>query len=337
MRPELSLEIAEQALSFIDSNDRDIWVRMAFAMKNGFGDEGFAVWDRWSQTGATYKRKDAEICWRNAKALGRVTVGSLFHEAKANGWTGELPAPRKLSQKQRKEQMAKEKKEREKQEFFRKRAIERANKIFRGCEQKEHPYLASKGFEKVLGLVIPHKTVNMILKRKGFGGGPNSSEPFTEDPLVIPIRDANMQLVNVQLIFPNGDKHFLHGGEFKGFSHILNGMHNKNFILCEGYATGHSILHALWCIHRRDFSVGVCFSSWNMREVAGMSRKRVFIVADHDKEDKRGKRAGIESAKATGMPYWHPPKEGTDANDFYLDQGVEKLAAELRDFLKKHE
>ena len=38
------------ALAAIDASDRDVWIRMGFAVYSGFGDSGFDIWDNWSRT-----------------------------------------------------------------------------------------------------------------------------------------------------------------------------------------------------------------------------------------------------------------------------------------------
>jgi putative DNA primase/helicase len=74
------------ALHFISAANRETWVRTGMAVKSELGDAGFEVWDAWSQQADSYNAKDARDVWKSIRANGKVTAGTLFHEAKANGW-----------------------------------------------------------------------------------------------------------------------------------------------------------------------------------------------------------------------------------------------------------
>ena len=74
------------ALEYIPAGDRDIWLRMGMAVKSELGDEGFDIWDTWSRSGESYDARDAKDVWKGIRANGKVTGGTLFHEAKARGW-----------------------------------------------------------------------------------------------------------------------------------------------------------------------------------------------------------------------------------------------------------
>ena len=75
-----------KALAFIPAEDRDTWLRMGMAIKSELGDNGFDVWNEWSQQAESYKQATAREVWKSIKAGGGVNIGTLFHEAKANGW-----------------------------------------------------------------------------------------------------------------------------------------------------------------------------------------------------------------------------------------------------------
>lgn len=75
------------ALSYIPANDRDLWVKMGMAVKAELGEDGFSVWIEWSQSDDSFDETDARAVWRSIDASGGTGIGSLFREAKANGWT----------------------------------------------------------------------------------------------------------------------------------------------------------------------------------------------------------------------------------------------------------
>ena len=59
-------ERVRSALQFIDPHNRDAWVKMAFAIKSEFGDDGFDLWDDW---GSAHPRPASEVkaTWKSAK------------------------------------------------------------------------------------------------------------------------------------------------------------------------------------------------------------------------------------------------------------------------------
>jgi len=44
------------------------------------------VWEAWSQQADSFNGKDARDVWKSIRAGGKVTIGTLFYEARANGW-----------------------------------------------------------------------------------------------------------------------------------------------------------------------------------------------------------------------------------------------------------
>ncbi|MBR5675468.1 MAG: PriCT-2 domain-containing protein, partial [Neisseriaceae bacterium] len=44
----------ETALTYIDSTNRETWVRVGTALKTEFGEQGFEMFDTWSKTAKNY-------------------------------------------------------------------------------------------------------------------------------------------------------------------------------------------------------------------------------------------------------------------------------------------
>ncbi|HEX8552518.1 MAG TPA: PriCT-2 domain-containing protein, partial [Abditibacteriaceae bacterium] len=87
---DLSEDDIRAALSYIDYNDRETWVRMAMCVKHELGPSGFSLWDQWSQGSSAYNATDARDVWKSAKesgSKGTVTIGTLIAEAQAFGFT----------------------------------------------------------------------------------------------------------------------------------------------------------------------------------------------------------------------------------------------------------
>lgn len=112
--------------------------------------------------------------------------------------------------------------------------------------------------------------------------------------LVIPLRDIEGKLWNLQTISKPGDrgKYFLAGSKKKGCFHLIGEIKSLLYF-CEGFATGVSIHKAT------GEAVCVSIDSGNMRSVARIFRKkfpglRLVLCADRDE-------AGLTGAKAAAI------------------------------------
>ena len=94
-----------EALQFIDPSDRETWLRMGMAIKSELADAGFDVWEAWSLQAESFNGKDARDVWKSIRAGGKVTIGTLFYEAKANGWRDDgmhqKPTPEEFAERRR--------------------------------------------------------------------------------------------------------------------------------------------------------------------------------------------------------------------------------------------
>lgn len=77
---------ARAALAAIPADDYGTWVDMAFALRHGFGDAGFDIWDEWSRTAGNYNERSARTTWRSARESGGKTLASLFWLARQHGF-----------------------------------------------------------------------------------------------------------------------------------------------------------------------------------------------------------------------------------------------------------
>ena len=92
-RPHTDSESIRNALGFIPSDDRDLWVRMALAIKAELDEKGFQIWLEWSRPCESFNERDAINTWKNIRPTGAITIRTLFHEAKKYGWTPPKSAP----------------------------------------------------------------------------------------------------------------------------------------------------------------------------------------------------------------------------------------------------
>lgn len=178
-----------------------------------------------------------------------------------------------------------------------KKAASKAGWIMNNATRQTHPYLASKGFPDATGYVW-------------------------NDALLIPMR-IDQKLVGLQMIHPDGKKHFLKGQITKGADAVIDAK--GHHILCEGFATGLSVRRALKAVNTR-YTIHVCFSAGNIKAMA-IKYPDCVIVADHDP-------VGIKVAKESGRPYWVSPNSNEDANDVEIRIGSEALGKMLLNLLQ---
>lgn len=295
-----------EALTYIDPWDRETWIAVGMALKDQLGDDGYDLWNEWSQGADNYNAQAAQASWRSFRGKG-ITIRTLYHYARKNGWEGEARTPIADPEQRRKRELRQQAEQRQ-LEQDRRRASLRAERMLGEAQFTWHNYTARKGFSDQHGLV-----------RDGL--------------LLIPMRDMETKRLNsLQMIAEDGTKKFLPGGKSRG-SVFCIGKPTDETYLVEGYATGLSVQAALRALYRPSCVV-VCFSAANLAYVS--TRLGDYVVADHDRPNpKTGKRAGEHYAQRTGLPYWLPPEEGTDANDFHRWRGIRGLADALNALRRK--
>ena len=296
------IERIREALGFIDAGDRDTWLRMGMAIKSELGDAGFDLWEAWSQQSESFNSKAARDVWKSIRASGKVTIGTLFHEAKASGWrddgTHQKPTAEELAVRRRiaEELAAKD---------GAKRAQEQA-----GAAANAHSI-----WETAPGAPDDHA----YLIRKDIAA---HGARLHGDALVIPLR-AGGKLHSLQFIGADGSKRFLTGGRVAGcYFSIGNPKGAAALCIAEGFATGASIHEAT------GYPVAVAFNAGNLLAVTQAMRERfpdlpLVVCADHDHQTagNPGVTKATEAAQAVGGRLGLPdfgadrPDGATDFND----------------------
>lgn len=194
-----------EALQFIDASDRDKWVSMGMAIKSELSDTGFGLWEEWSQTAGNFNAKDARDVWKSIRSGGKVSVGTLFYEAKANGWRDDgvhqKPTPEELAERQR---VAAKLAAAEEAEIILERAdtASKAAAILKAATEAkaDHPYLVRKQISPVATLrEIDAGAAAAILSYAPKSGG----ELLAGRLLVVPVKQGD-SISTLELI--DGDK-----------------------------------------------------------------------------------------------------------------------------------
>lgn len=261
---------------------------------------------------------------KSGKGDGRVIVNGKS----VTGWnwqTGERATvwldgePTKAERKEIARKIAVE--SRQKQERAARAAVI-AERMVSAARPEQHPYLVGKGFREERPLVL---AAAIIRELGGFYDRHGEFVPADyliagERAIVMPAR-IGPQLSSVQLIWEDGRKKFLAGGEITGACHRI-GKGAALTWLCEGFATGLSLRAALQGMMRND-TVLCCFSASNIVAVSRQVKGRCFVVADNDKSMPQfdGLGTGEWYAQLTERPYLMPTVRG-DINDIHQDHGI---------------
>lgn len=293
------------ALQFIDPSDRETWVRMAFAIKDEIGDIGFELWDSWSQRADNYKPTSARDVWKSAKQAGPVRIGSLFHEAKANGWHGDSgygkPASDELAERRR---IATDREAQQVAQIERERAeaAHQAKAIWNAATeaQADHPYLLRKRIPPVVTIrEIDAGTVAGILRYIPKSSG----KPFAGRLLVVPVEQGD-GLSTLELIDSEGRKTALAGRGTKAGGYWAtqelpeSDGSELTLLIGEGVATVLSAAEATG-------HIGIAaLSSGNLTAVASAMRRRypaaaLVILADLVKGTGAPDPHAIEAARSS--------------------------------------
>ena len=296
----------QSALSYIPADDRETWLRAAMAIRSEVGDEGFDMWDQWSSTADNYNAAAARSVWKSCRGSG-ITLGTLFHEAKARGWRDDekhASAPPALLQARKLEAQARQTQEGQERERLAQAAAKKAGWILHQTVQEQHAYLHSKGWAEARGAVW-HPTEEQNL-------------------LCIPMRIGDA-IVGLQMIDREGGKRYLAGQRTSEAEHVIsnNGRGAMDWY-CEGYATGLSLRECLHALRMR-YRIHITFSAGNLSKVAAKYGTG-YVIADRD-DSGTGERAALK----TGLPYLLP--DAGDWNDQHQAMGTFQASQALRRWL----
>ena len=298
-----SIAISElpRLLSHIDPVNREVWLKVAMGVHAEFGEQGFTHWDTWSQGAPSYRARDARAVWRSIHP-GKVGFGTVVHLAKQGGWCPDPNAPQPSEEEIEK----------------RARRAEKAKRQAERQQARQHTEAARKARELV-DSAFPETGQHAYLVKKRVGGHGIFSDGFR---LLVPMRDAEGKLWNLQRIDPRGNKRFLRGGRVAALFHQIGQPIDQAVVICEGYATG-ATLH-----ESTGHAVAVAFNAGNLKPVAKALREkhpdaRLIIAADNDRHTpgNPGLTKANEAALAVGglvaAPEFDDNEPGTDWNDWY--------------------
>ena len=285
---ELTLDAVREALSLIPSDDRDLWVKIAMALKDEYGEEAKEAWLDWSAGAKNYDVTAAGDVWKSIKS-GKVTIASFIYEAKQFGWKPRRDSQRRVTPEEYARRQAERDRRRAEEEAEERakaeRAARRAAELWESAQPAgDHPYLARKGIQPHGARLLPVWERRVADKETG--------EIITVsvlNVLLVPIYSGPKSISSLQAIFPapnavlERDKDYLPGGHKQGCYFTIGAITRSTLriVFCEGFATGASIHEATGC------PVIVCFDAGNLLAVAESVRAKlpdveIVIAGDND-------------------------------------------------------
>jgi putative DNA primase/helicase len=300
------VERIRDALQFVDSSHRPTWLRMGMAVKSEHAETGFEVWEDWSRQADSFNPKDARDVWRSIRPGGKVTIGTLFYEAMANGWRNdgshERPKPEVIAERRR---LAAERAAQEEAEIACQRAdtATKAAAILKAATEVKpnHPYLLRKRVSSVGTL----REIDASAAAAILGYPPNSGGDILAGRLlVVPVKQGD-GISTLELIDGEKRKAALKGRGSKSGGYWAterlpdDDANGLTLLIGEGVATvlsgreatGHCGIAAL--------------SSGSLRAVANVIRERfpaatLIILADLVKATGEPDPCAIEAALCVG-------------------------------------
>ena len=307
------LDSIRSALTYIEPHDRDDWWHVGAAIKDELGENGFDLWDEWSQRGDNYSARDAKATWKSLKP-GMWHIETVWKMARQNGWKPDKPytpptaeeVARRKAESEARRQAAENEKRQNQQKVKR-----TAQTIWKNSRPADinHPYLQAKGISALATIAD--------VRQNEYQGDNN---------LIIPVL-YEREIVNLQSINQDGDKRFLSGGQVEGgyaflgkSEDVINGV-----VIAEGYATAASIHQAT------NRPVIIAFNAGNMVTVAERLSKTlggkipVVIAVDNDASQtgmkKAQQAAEFFNGRATAV---QPEFTMTQIQQFQKGKGVDE-------------
>ena len=250
--------------------------------------------------------------------MSAVTIGTLWHEAKARGFKPREPV----------KPASAEESERQRRERADRRAAEEAKYRARAD--------AAACNAVALWAEASDTGTSVYLERKGVRG--HGLRYLADGALLVPMYIGTSELVNVQRIATDGTKRFLAGGRKSGCWHLIGDPCGAAVLLvAEGYATAASVHEAT------GRPVAVAFDAGNLAKVAQALHAfhpdvRLLIAGDDDRATaaRTGTNPGRDKAAAaarsvSGAAVFPEglPDSGSDWNDLAQHAGADAVREQI--------
>ncbi|MDR5772469.1 MULTISPECIES: DUF927 domain-containing protein [unclassified Caballeronia] len=329
-----------EALSYIPPDcERDVWFRVAAALKNGEGEAAFETFDTWSKASPNYSAADTRDTWRSIRPDAGITIATLFAIAKQYGYNtrskvGTVVDPKEV-ERRRAERDTRVAQDAQKREVKRKHAASLALAVIEkaGSARDDHPYLLCKGVSAVDTL----REMDAAKLQRLIGYRPQCGGSHLEGRILIAPVTISGAITTVEMIDESGRKSALANGEKAGGCWFACALPEKSerILIAEGVATA---LSAHLCTG--DAAVAA-LSAGNLMKVAQAMRAahpdaEITVLADLG----NGQQKAVEAARSVNgkvaLPDFGDKRADneTDFNDMHTRFGAAAVASQIKQATK---
>jgi putative DNA primase/helicase len=325
---------AEAAIFCIPATvPREVWWRLAAALKHAFGDGGWDIFLRWSRDADNFEEAAARDTWKSVSGNKGITLGTLFSIAQEYGYertaSARVVIDRDELKKRRVEREEQAKAEAAQRLIEARKAAATALAVLSKAVPAgaDHPYLQRKGVAPVG--TLRELGVEVLAKLIGYKPA-SSGEHLTGRILVAPV-DVDGKLSTIEMIDETGRKAALKGGiKSGGYWSAMPLDSATRIIVAEGIATA---LSAQQCA---GATAVAALSCGNLRKAAQALAQAypgvpLTILADigNGAEDARKAADAVGAALATPDFGADRHADQTDFNDLHCSAGAAEVARQI--------
>jgi putative DNA primase/helicase len=316
---------------------RDEWMRVGAALKSELGDEGFDLFDSWSQRGESYNAADVRSTWRSLSASGGITINTLFFKAIEHGFdsrSGASPVDADELARRRVEREQRAVKEAEEREAKARNAATLAAAVWAKATAAgaDHPYLMRKGVQPVETLreIDAGKLAALI------GYSPKRGDDLLSGRALIAPVKVGGKLSTLEMIDGDGRKSALAGGVKAGGYWAAQPMPEAPdaVLIGEGVATA---------LSGNQCSGHPAIASLSVGQLEAAARAMIerypdaipVMLADLDKTTGEPHPVAVKAAQSVGarlaVPDFGADREAsqTDFNDMHVARGSDAVKAAI--------
>ncbi|WP_245621136.1 DUF927 domain-containing protein [Paraburkholderia ferrariae] len=323
----------EAALQCIPpSVPREVWWRIAAALKHALGDDGWSMFLRWSIGADSFDEASARDTWKSLSANKGITLGTLFAIAREHGYERTTPrvvVDRVELQKRRSVREQQAKAEAEKRLLDGRKAATTAAAVISKAAPAgaDHPYLERKGIAPAGPLY--EMSVRNLSKLIGYSPA-TSGERLCGRILIVPVY-VDGQLSTIEMIDEVGRKTALYGGvKLAGYWSAAPLERATRILIAEGVATA---LSAYTCTGVPTVAALTCF---NLRHVAVVLARAhpsaaLTVLSDIGNGADDARKAADAVGAALAVPNFgaEPAEDQTDFNDLHHTAGASAVRQQI--------
>ncbi|CAG4908380.1 DUF927 domain-containing protein [Paraburkholderia saeva] len=321
----------EAAISSVPPDvPREVWYRIAAALKSEMGDAGFDLFDAWSRGFDGYAASDVKDTWRSLSVSGGIGIGTLFHIAAQHGFDTHSNRAAPLDPTKREQRLAQRQAQFDRDEQERARARQKAASY--ACTvwgkaraaRNDHPYLMRKGLPAIDTL----REIDASRLAALIGYPPKAGDTLLAGRILVARVQIGLITTTLEFIDEAGRKSALFGGAKAGghWAATKLGPGVDRILIGEGVAT---VLSAH--VATGDAAVAA-LSAGNLKKAAESMRQeypqaKIVVLSDIGNGQDKALAAALAVGGALAVPEFGAsrPGDATDFNDLHVMYGADTV------------